>query len=244
MKSRIYRGTVMHRRLKPVSHEWEFPFYFYALDLGELKTLDRTVKGFGYNRRAPVSIRDSDYLCGNGLGEFVENSEVSRVVLVTMARFLVKGFNPVSFYYCLRADGSPVCVVAEVNNTFKERHLYILKGENEFPCEYSYDKQFHVSPFNDMNGHYEFQFSEPGEELSIDIKLIINKETVLHAAMRGKGEELTSSTLWKTMLRYPFTAVLTFPRILWQAVQLRYRRKLPVFKKPAPSSPMTIRRAS
>jgi cyclopropane-fatty-acyl-phospholipid synthase len=234
----------MHRRLRPVVHEWEFPFYFYALDLGELKTLDRTIAGFGYNRRAPVSVRDADYLCGNGLGEFVANSEVSRVVLVTMARFLVKGFNPVSFYYCLRNDGSPVCVVAEVNNTFKERHLYILEGENKFPCEYRHEKEFHVSPFNNMDGHYEFNFSEPGEELSVDIKLVVAGQPLLHAAMRGNGVELTSSNLWKTMLRYPLTAALTFPRILWQAVLLRYRKKLPVFKKPAPASPMTIRSAS
>ena len=56
----------MHARQTPVRHNWVFPFYFYAIDLDELPELDRMVKGFGYNRWSPVSLRDTDYLRGSG----------------------------------------------------------------------------------------------------------------------------------------------------------------------------------
>jgi cyclopropane-fatty-acyl-phospholipid synthase len=246
MNSRIYTGKVMHARQIPVRHSWVFPFYFYAIDLDELDDLERRVHGFGHNRWSPVSLRDRDYLRGSGsfrkrLSEFIDVPENGRIVLVTVARFMAKVFNPVSFYYVLRTDGSPACMVAEVNNTFGERHLYIMQGGTEYPLACRQNKQFHVSPFNNMAGHYEFMFSEPGESMDISIKLIRDGETVMDAAMWGDGRELTTANLWRSVLAHPFTAALTMPRILWQAALLRYRHKLPAFRKPAPSSPMTIK---
>lgn len=246
MKSRIHIGKVMHARHSPVAHRWVFPFYFYAIDLDELPELDRSVHGFGYNRWRPVSLCDADYLRGSGgfrerLSDFIDTSDVDRIVLVTVARFMAKVFNPVSFYYGLRADGSPACMVAEVNNTFGERHLYLLGGGEAFPLACRHGKQFHVSPFNNMDGHYEFTFSAPADDLSIDIKLVRDGEVVMDAAMWGEGKPLNTVNLWKTVLRHPFTAALTMPRILWQAIILHCQKKLPVFKKPAPSNPMTIK---
>jgi len=246
MNSRIYSGKVMHIRHSPVPHKWVFPFYFYAIDLDELPELDRTVKGFGYNRWKPVCLRDMDYLRGSGsfrerLSGFIDTSDVDRFVLITVARFMARVFNPVSFYYGLREDGSPACMIAEVNNTFGERHLYVLPGGTSFPLTCRHDKQFHVSPFNDMNGHYEFTFSSPDDDLSIELKLVRNGETVMDAAIWGHGSALTTSNLWKTVLSHPFTAALTMPRILWQAALLHYKKKLPVFSKPEPNSNMTIK---
>jgi DUF1365 family protein len=240
MNSRIYSGKVMHARLSPLLHQWTFPFYFYAIDLAELPELDRKVWGFGYNHWRPVSLRDTDYLRGNGLEDFIDTSVYDQIVLVTVARFMAKVFNPVSFYYCMK-NGKPECVVAEVNNTFGERHLYLMEGNGTFPLSCRHEKQFHVSPFNDMNGHYEFTFSDPGENLRIEITLIRNGEQVLEAAMWGSGRKLTTSNLWKTVLRHPFTAALTMPRILWQAALLHFKRRLPIHKHPKPSSHMTIK---
>lgn len=241
MISRIYNGKVMHARHVPILHRWVFPFYFYAIDLTELPELDRNVKGFGYNHWRPVSIQDSDYLRGNGLSEFIDTTQVDRIVFITVARFMAKVFNPVSFYYGLRTDGTAAFVLAEVNNTFGERHLYPLKVEGTFPLQCRHEKQFHVSPFNSMNGHYEFTFSAPANELSIDIKLIRDDQVVLEASMWGQGLPLTTANLWKTVLQHPFTAALTMPRIIGQAIILHFQKKLPVFKHPLPDSPNTIK---
>lgn len=235
----------MHARKAPVEHNFSFPFYFYAIDLDELPALDKQVKGFGYNHWKPVNIQDGDYLSGSGgfrekLEEYVDTSTIERIVLITVARFMSKVFNPVSFYYCLDKDDRPVCMVSEVNNTFKERHLYIMKARGTYPVECEISKQFHVSPFNNMHGRYEFTFSELGEKLNIGIKLIRNGETIMDAAMWGNGRELTSSALWKTVLAHPFTAGLTMPRILWQAGILHFKKKMKVYRKPVATHPNTI----
>lgn len=245
MNSRIYKGQVMHARRSPVDHRWVFPFYFYAIDLDELPELDRNIFGFGVNHWRPVCLREKDYLRGSGpfreqLSEYIDVSQVDRIILVTVARFLSKVFNPVSFYYCLRADGSPACMVAEVNNTFGERHLYVLDGGDKFPLNCHHEKQFHVSPFNSMDGHYDFSFSSPGDDLNIEIRLIRNDTVIMNAAMWGAGQPLNTGSLWRTILRQPFTAGLTMPRILWQAALLHYKKKLPVFQKPTPINNMTI----
>jgi len=246
MNSMIYSGRVMHARWTPVQHRWEFPYLFYLIDLDELPALNRSVFGFGYNRWRPVALQDRDYLRANTsireqLVEFIGNDTVQRILLVTVARFLTRVFKPVSFYYCLDREDMPVCLVAEVNNTFGERHLYLMEGGPGYPLHCRHDKQFHVSPFNDMHGHYDFTFSAPEREMRIGIRLVRDGTTVMDAAMWGAGQPLTTANLWKALLRHPFNSGMTMPRIIRQAALLRYRMKLPVFPKPPPSSSMTIR---
>ena len=246
MNSRIFSGNVMHARQTPLDHRWVFPYVFYLFDLDELDELDRTVTGFGHNRWKPVALHDDDYLRGSGsirdrLATLVDLDGVEQIYLVTAARFMVRVFNPVSFYYCLRADGTPVHVVAEVNNTFGDRHLYVLDGGEAFPLERQHDKGFHVSPFNNMEGRYRFTFSAPGDAMRITIRLTRGESVIMDAAIWGPGRPLTTGTLWKTLLVHPFTAFMTMPRIIWQAAILHYRKKLPVFKRPEPTNPMTIK---
>jgi cyclopropane-fatty-acyl-phospholipid synthase len=246
MNSRIYRGKVMHKRHIPVQQEWIYPFYFYAIDIDELNELDRSVKGFAHNHWRPVSLRDSDYLKAHGalrtqLSEFIEIVPSDRIMLITVARFLTRIFKPVSFYYVQQQDGTPKGFIAEVNNTFGQRHVYIMEGGDSFPVKCSHVKEFHVSPFNNMEGHYEFTFSAPDQEMHIAISLIRDNKVILDAAMWGAGNELNTRNLWSVLLRQPFTAALTMPRILHQAARLYFRKKMRVFSKPAPSSPMTIK---
>jgi len=246
MNSMIYSGRVMHARRTPVQHQWVFPYIFYLIDLEELTELDRSVTGFGHNRWRPVALHDRDYLREKGsirdqLAEFIDTDAVDRILLVTCARFLARVFNPVSFYYCLGRDGTARHMVAEVNNTFGERHLYLMEGGADFPLHCRHNKQFHVSPFNDMQGYYEFTFSAPERELKIAIRLIRDGVTVMDAAMWGSGQPLTTTHMRQALLRHPFTAALTMPRIIRQAALLRYRKKLPVFRRPPASSRMTIK---
>jgi cyclopropane-fatty-acyl-phospholipid synthase len=246
MNSRIYNGKVMHARRTPFEHQFSYPYCFYAIDLDELETLQQTVKGFGHNRWRPVALMDSDYLNESGtireqLAAYTEVNDGDRIILITVARFLANVFRPVSFYYVLTENGSPKAMIAEVNNTFGERHLYAMKTEGSFPLQCSHAKAFHVSPFNNMEGHYEFIFSEPGDDINIDIKLIREGEVVLDASMWGKGLPLNSRNLWSIIAKHPFNAAATMPRILWQAGKLYFHKRLRVYKKPAPSSPMTIK---
>ena len=105
---------------------------------------------------------------------------------------------------------------------------------------FRHEKQFHVSPFNDMRGHYEFSLSDLGPELRLTIDLFRDGAKVMTAALWGQAVPLNSRTLAVHVMRHPFRIVSNLPRIVWQACLLRYRRRLPWHGKPNPSHPMTI----
>ncbi|HRX47882.1 MAG TPA: DUF1365 family protein [Spirochaetota bacterium] len=254
MKSLIYTGEVMHARVRPANHVLRYPHYFYAFDLDELPLLDKEIKRFGYNRRSMVSLHDRDYLKGDGsikekilalLKSHGANKGVTRIILVTQARYLGYVFNPVSFYFCYGKSGAVSCVVAEVNNTFGEKHIYLLdkpvKREKGF-IEFRHDKKFHVSPFNNVDGYYTFLFSEPGEK--IDVRIILHRAEgdILTARLSGDALPLNSENLRSVIRVFPVTTLLTVARIYKEAFKLFFFRKLGYNPKPEPRSSMTIGR--
>ena len=254
MRSRIYTGEVMHARVQPANHVLRYPLYFYAFDLDELDVLDKEVRRFGYNRRCLVSLRDADYLEGEGsvkdrilalLKAHGLGRGVDRITLVTQARYLGYVFNPVSFYFCYRRDGEVACVVAEVNNTFGEKHVYLLdrpvKTDKDF-IEYRHDKRFHVSPFNNTDGYYTFRFSGPGD--GIDVRIVLHRAEgdILTARLAGRALPFNSDNLRAVVRSFPFTTLLTVARIYKEAFLLFFFRKLGYHPKPEPQSGMTIGR--
>ncbi len=253
MNSKIIKGSILHGRMAPVRHAFRYSYYTYLFDLDELAKLDRCVAGFGYNRLCPLAIHDSDYMEA-GPGSIRDKlllrlgpkraERVDNILLVTHPRFFHYIFNPVSFYYCFRRDGELECCVAEVNNTFGEKHVYVVDDLRRVEGGWvsrMHRKAFHVSPFNDMEGEYRFFFSEPGERVEIVVDLMKEGRVFLRAKVTGGGCELNTRSLWMNIARHPLVAWLTMPRILWQAGVLYYRRKLRVFTKPEPRSPDTIR---
>ena len=141
MRSALYEGTLLHVRTTPARNVFRYPVCFYGLDLDELPELDRRLRLFGYNRRNVLTFRDADhlgpadrpvkenvlaYLAGHGI-----DLAGGRVVLVTNLRLLGHVFNPVSYFYCYGADGALAAIVAEVGNTFGERHPYLLTAGNQ-----------------------------------------------------------------------------------------------------------------
>ncbi|MBN2255891.1 MAG: DUF1365 domain-containing protein, partial [Deltaproteobacteria bacterium] len=240
MRSCIYEGYTEHQRVKPVEHHFRYNLYFYCFDIAELSELDRKLPLFAYNSFRPVSLHDKDYLDqGTGairekllrrLENKVDIDRIKRVLLITSARYFNYIFNPVSFYYCLSAESEIVAVVAEVNNTFNEKHLYVLTTPDDKVADsavhYRADKNFHVSPFNSTAGQYEFFFSEPGEE--IDIRIILHREgeKVFEARLWGKSRPLTSLGLAALIAKHPLMPHLSIPRIFLEAGKLFFQKKL------------------
>ncbi len=258
MKSKIYTGFVEHTRHLPVYHHFQYPVYMYALDLDELVLLDKKLPFFGYNRMRPASIYDSDYLEARPGGirekllDFLpgqERARVASIMLITQARYFHYVFNPVCFYYCFDRRGEVVQVVVEVSNTYGERHIYLPEavpgvhggasaGEIR---QYTARKAFHVSPFNDMSGQYDFFFTPPKETLDVQINLGRDGEKIFEARLWGSGRELTRAGHLAVLLRHPVAAHLTMPRIIFEALRLYYRKHMPWYDKPAPADSMTIR---
>jgi len=256
MTSMLYKGYVEHHRLHPTEHRLLYPIYVYALDLGELNRMDRQLPLFGYNRRRPVSLWDRDYLdtserpIRDKLLDFVRPQlpveRIDRIVMVTACRYLGYVFNPVSLYYCYDPQGNLLGNVAEVNNTFGERHVYVLPPTNggppAYPARYEANKAFHVSPFNTVEGRYHFSFADVRRELDVRIDLRQGDQILLKARLRGNPRPLTPFNHFKTVMRHPVMPHLTVPRIYREAFKLRFRRGLTYHPKPVPLSRMTIKR--
>jgi DUF1365 family protein len=254
VNSRMYNGFTEHVRLHPVLHRFQNRMTFYSFDLSELPTLAKEVPGFAFNRFSALSLRERDYLTSGSeslqekLRPWIEKLELprppDRITLVTCLRWLGKVFNPVSFYLLETQETGLVGLIAEVNNTFGDRHVYAVPLEKVSGIhQQNHVKEFHVSPFNDLSGSYRFTVRREQDELYIGVDLYRKGNKILEAWMEGTGKPFTALNVWKTQLRHPLRPWLTMPRIIWQAIFLKYRHKLPIHKRIKPEHPHTIRRA-
>ncbi len=257
MNSQILTGILRHSRRWPEKHQFSYPVYFYRFDLNELPELARTIPGFGYNRFSIVRMDDKDYLWrGNQpikekiagvLEKIGYKDHIARVELITFARYFNIIFRPISFFVCYNSANNCEIILAEVHNTFKETHLYVLKdpkSKSETLC-FEIPKAFHVSPFFDMKGKYNLHFKDDGKTIDIAVNLIkseCGKEPVFFVRLTGQGHPFSSRTLYKVISKYPFNAVLNLPRIMRQALTLYFRKKLPIFSKPISRNEYTMRR--
>lgn len=251
MNSRIYSGYLSHTRTHAVHHEFTYPLHLYALDMDELSSLDQSGPWFGHNRIRPLALHDRDYLhpgdaplkekINRVLWENGLSIDPDRTMLVTSLRQFNYVFNPVSFFFCFHRQQLSA-VIAQVNNTFGDTHLYLLQPEAD--GSFAADKVFHVSPFFPRKGDYRFELTPPGEDtLQLTITYLLDQHPALVARFSGTGQPLTARVMVQTLLLHPLRALISFPRILWQAARLFVHKRLPVFTRPEPCSPLTIRRA-
>ena len=240
MKSALYTGTVMHARRSPRDNVFRYPVYMALIDLGELPLLDRALPLFGWNRSAVTSFHDADHidihevLAANG----VELGHGGSIQVLTNLRVLGYVFNPVSFWWCRRADGSLACIVAEVNNTFGERLPYVLlpggdggdEGD-EARAIFETDKRLHVSPFMPMDQSYTWWFSDPGPKLSVRMDVHETGNRDFHATLTAARRPLTGASLRSVLVRYPLMPLRVISLIHWQALRLWVKR-MRFYRKP------------
>lgn len=248
MRSALYEGTLVHARTLPARNVFRYPVCFYCLDLDELPELDRRIALFGYNRRNVVTFRDGDHLGDperpvkeNVLAFLAERGialgPAGRVVLLTNLRLLGHVFNPVSYFYCYGGEGGGelAAIVAEVGNTFGERHSYLLTSDNQVQDGarrvYEHPKQMHVSPFFGMDQTYRFSFTEPGASVHAGVGVIEGDERPFWAELTGTGRPLTNRALARALTRYPLMSQQVTGLIHWQAVKLAMK-KVPFHHKP------------
>ncbi|MDQ6628596.1 MAG: DUF1365 family protein, partial [Pseudomonadota bacterium] len=163
--SALYVGSVMHQRLRPARHRLRYRMFSLLVDLDELPVLARRLRLFSLNRFNLFSLHECDYGdiagradAGSGLRGYVDRQlrnaglpAAAAVRLLTMPRILGYAFNPLSVYFCHHTDGALRALIYEVNNTFGERHSYLIEvaaGERHAPqIVQSCAKRFRVSPF-------------------------------------------------------------------------------------------------
>lgn len=258
MNSKICIGETSHARLDPVKHSFKYPIIFAKFDLDELQDLDKEVYLFSHNKKNIISLYDEDYLPGREgqlkqrVLSFLDTElaeKIKRIELVTVPRVFFKVFNPVSFYRCYDSESSLCVAIAEVNNTFNETHVYVLNSKHERRSssskfvKFADKKQFHVSPFNDLKGDYEFFFDEVFAGIDIRVNLVKNAKTVFTSRMFGKQFPFYPRQLLKIIPRLWYSAHVVFARISWQAAKLYWGKKLKVYSKPIAKNEMTLRKS-
>jgi len=137
-------------------------------------------------------------------------------------------FNPVSFYICCESpSGAPGFILAEINNTpWNERHCYVLECGNASPAnmEFTFDKQFHVSPFMPMDLEYRWRFRFDGDDISVRMTLYDDQVLCFNAGLELSHVPFTRSSMIWTPLKYPFMTASVLARIYWQAFRLWLKR--------------------
>ncbi len=236
MHSRLYSGQVKHRRYMPVPHAFHYGMFMLYLDLDELPNLFNRRWLWSISRPALARFRREDHL---GEKSYELAGEVRRLVreqtsielngpirLLTNLRYFGFGFNPVSFYYCYDASGEKLeVIVAEVNNTpWGEQHCYVLPDSLNRGCNdnkrYLLDKQFHVSPFMDMNIDYDWRFTCPDEKLIVHMKNYQRGEQLFDATLTLEERPITGPALAGVLFRYPFMTLKIVAAIYYQALRL------------------------
>jgi DUF1365 family protein len=155
--------------------------------------------------------------------------DVTHAVMLASPRVLGYTFNPLSVHWCHRADGSLACVVAEVHNTYGERHAYVVRTDERGRADV--DKAFYVSPFYEVAGRYTMTLPEPGATLQQVVTLHRDGEPPFVASVRGVVSPGTARSLARSLLRCPGASIGVAIKIRWQGVRL-WLRRLPVVPRP------------
>ena len=245
-------GQVRHTRLKPVRHAFAYPTYFLMLPMRSLQT--HGAGALARNRWAPLSFHDTDHGDGRTLDQggalaWLDallaregiNDALGEVWLHCYPRVLGYTFKPVSFWYCHHTDGSLRAVLVEVNNTFGERHCYLLDTPR-YGVEQHAAKVFHVSPFCPVEGSYRFRFMLM-PDLSRTVARVDfddDQGPLIETSVSGALEVLTAQSARRAVLGFPAMTLAVVLRIHWQALKLALKR-VPFFRKPTPPVEFTTR---
>ncbi len=248
-------GTVMHARMKPKVHRFNYRVFNLLIDLDRLPEAGRASRLFSVGRRFNLaSFRESDH--GDGATPLRAHVDAllapvgvdlsgGRVLLWCYPRILGFVFNPISVYVCYRADGALAAVIYEVRNTFGEMHSYVAPvGEGELSeagLRQERDKLLYVSPFLDMSLRYHFRLLPPGEEMRLRILETDSDGPILAATFSGTRRELTSTGLLQECLAMPFMTLKVVAGIHWEALKL-WLKGVSLTTRPKPPKPVSYAR--
>jgi DUF1365 family protein len=239
--SALYFGKVFHARVRPKRHQLTYRVFSSLLYLDELPKLAKTSKLFSLNRFNLISFYEKDHGAGEdtGLDAWVRQQlrdagidlGSGRISLLCYPRMLGYVFNPLGVFFCYTETGQLGAILYQVSNTFGERHSYLfdVRGENEETLHHACEKEFYVSPFNAVEGHYQFKIVPPSDKTEVVIHQHDEEGLVLTASFAGERKPF--SALGQALLRYPLMTVKVIVGIHWEAFRL-WRKGLGLQPRP------------
>ena len=230
----LYVGDVMHARLKPVGHRFSYRVMSLLIDLDRLAEADRQSALFGVNRAALYSFYEADHgqRDGSSLRAYAQTCAAERgidltggrVLLLCYPRLLGYTFNPLSVYFCYRADSELALLIYEVRNTFGEVHPYVLPvmpaDISDAGVRQQQDKLFYVSPFIEMAMRYHFRVRPPDERVQLRILETDREGPLLAATFNGRSRTLNTRELLRAFVALPLVTFKIMAAIHWEALRL------------------------
>lgn len=250
----LYPSTVMHRRLVAPLHRFVYRVFYLLLDVDRIGEVAGRLRLFSHNRFNLVSFHDRDHGPAAGPGQAPAGPgalrrwaegllaaegirlDGGRIRLLCLPRLFGFGFNPIALWYCEHRDGTLRAVIAEVRNTFGEKHCYLLASAGRpmaYEGPHAKEKCFHVSPFLDLVGEYQFRFSEPGAGVRLHIHETREGRPILDATVHGQRRPLTDRALLWQVAQLPGMTLKVVAGIHWEALKL-FLRGARFHRKPAP----------
>jgi DUF1365 family protein len=236
-------GRVMHRRLRPAENRFVYGVYFLRIPLTRLASIRGPLLSINRWNLLGFDSRDHGARDGSHPLDWIRAllareglaAADGEVWLHCFPRVLGYVFNPVSFWFCEDRAGRTRAIVAEVSNTFGERHSYLLAHPDGRPIHpgetLATRKVFHVSPFCAVSGGYRFRFLEQDGQRIARIDYADDAGPLLLTSLSGRGLPLSSGTILRALLRYPMMTLGVIARIHWQALKL-WAKRVPFHSKP------------
>jgi len=243
--SAAYVGSVVHTRLSPVRHRLRYRMLAMLLDIDEVPLIAKRLRLFSAERFNAFSFHARDHLDGSDtplraqieahLARAGIGAQGGPIRVLCMPRVLGSVFNPLSVWFCHAPDGALRAVLYEVNNTFRQRHSYLMPvaDTNATVIRQSCEKRFYVSPFMEMAMRYRFRVGVPGDRAVVAIEVRGANGTVLSACFAGERRKLSDGLLLRGLARHPLMAAQVLGAIHWEALKL-WRKGMRALPRPAP----------
>ena len=236
------RARVHHRRMRPFDYAFEHGTTMWLVDAADpngafprwLRRLAsiRAADHFAADDDRPLLAKVHGFLAAQGLGW-----SAHRVLVLTNARSLGYVFDPLTTYFCLDADGHLEGVLAEVHNTYGDRHCYPLEVTGTTPSRSETDKDFYVSPFFAVEGRYDIRTRLTDDRVAVSIRLTSpSGDRLFTAAVDGSLEPATRTRTLRRVLGNPLPSQRVSALIRWHGVRL-WLRRLPVLPRPVHHAP-------
>jgi len=252
--SGLYPGVVTHTRLKPRRHALRYAIFMLLLDLDELDVLDRGLRLFSLKRFNLTGFDPRRH--GDGSATPLKAQVEARLAeagiahggpvrLLAMPRILGLGFNPLTVYFCHRTDGALSAILYEVNNTFGERHSYLIPADDTPVVKQACEKGFYVSPFMDMDLSYAFRVRPPliggtAEQVQVLVDVDDAEGRVLATGFVAERHALTDRNLFRAWLTHPWMTLGVVAAIHWEALFIWLKGEK-IRQRPAkPAWPVTV----
>ncbi|HKY14234.1 MAG TPA: DUF1365 domain-containing protein [Microthrixaceae bacterium] len=237
----LYECEVDHVRRTPIRNRFRYATYLWLVDVDDLprlpwllRPLARFVAGDHLDGSPDASLRErvDARLAAEGI-----DPGSGTVRMLAAARVFRHVFNPLSVYWCHRADGTVAATLIEVHNTYGERHCYVVHPDDDGRA--SVDKALYVSPFEGVEGRYDMRLAEPDERLDLSITLHRPGQAPFVARLSGTRHDASPRALARLALRHPFAPLMVSVRIRRQGIGL-WARRLRVVPRPSRIAEETV----